>query len=102
MPLKAHRLSLEAETELDSIWFYVAKERGSIELADRLIDAITVRFYLLASHPHIGCRGDEDLRPGLRSFAVREYVIIYRVERQDVLILHIIRGSRDLEALLRQ
>jgi len=56
----------------------------------------------LDRHPHIGRRRDEDLRPGLRSFAVREYVIIYRVEKQDVLILHIFRGSRDLEALLRQ
>jgi len=42
------------------------------------------------------------LRPGLRSFVAREYVIIYRIEKQDVLILHIFRGSRDLEALLRQ
>jgi plasmid stabilization system protein ParE len=33
---------------------------------------------------------------------VGEYVIIYRVEEQDVLILHIFRGSRDIEALLRQ
>jgi toxin ParE1/3/4 len=57
---------------------------------------------LLAGHPHIGRHRDEDLRPGLRSFPVGEYVIIYRVEGKDVLILHIFRGSRDIEALLRQ
>jgi hypothetical protein len=28
--------------------------------------------------------------------------LIYRVEEQDVLILHVFRGSRDIEALLRQ
>jgi plasmid stabilization system protein ParE len=33
---------------------------------------------------------------------VGEYVIIYRVEEADVLILHVFRGSRDIEALLRQ
>jgi plasmid stabilization system protein ParE len=50
----AHRVAPEAEAELDNIWYYVAKESGSIEIADRLIDSITERFYLLASHPHIG------------------------------------------------
>src|ERR1700691_2442638 len=98
----AHRLAPEAETELGNIWYYVARESGSIEIADRLIDSITERFYLLACHPHIGRRRDEDLRPGLRSFPVGQYVIIYRVEKQHVLILHIFRGSRDLEALLRE
>src|ERR1700752_691516 len=97
-----HRVSPEAESELLNIWYYVAKESGNTEIADRLIDSIAARFYLLDRPPHIGRRRDEDLRPGLRSFAVREYVIIYRVEKQDVLILHIFRGSRDLEALLRQ
>jgi plasmid stabilization system protein ParE len=53
-------------------------------------------------HSHIGRRRDEDLRPGLRSFAVRVYVILYRIEKRDVLILHVFRGSRDMEALLRQ
>ena len=78
------------------------KKAGSIEIADRLIDSIAERFYLLACHPHIGRRRDEDLRPGLRSFPVGEYVIIYRFEREDVLILHVLRGSRDIEALLRR
>jgi toxin ParE1/3/4 len=98
----AHRVAPQAEAELDDIWYYVAKESGSIEIADRLIDSITECFYLLACHPHIGRHRDEDLRPGLRSFPVGEYVIIYRVEEKDVLILHVFRGSRDIEALLRQ
>jgi hypothetical protein len=40
----AHRLALEAETDLDNIWYYIAKESSSIEIADRLIDSITARF----------------------------------------------------------
>ncbi len=97
----AHRVAPEAEAELESIWYYVAKESGSIETADRLIDSICQRFYLLACHPHVGRRREEDLRPGLRSFPVGEYVIIYRVEEEVALILHVLRGSRDIEALLR-
>jgi len=98
----AHRVARQAEAELDNIWYYVAKESGSIEIADRLIDSITMRFYLLACQPHMGRRRDEDLRPGLRSFPVGEYVIIYRIEKKYVLILHIFRGTRDLKTLLRQ
>ena len=37
----------------------------------------------------------------LRSFACGEYVIIYRIEFPDVLILHVIRGSRDLGGLVQ-
>ena len=47
----AHRLAPEVEAELDDIWYYLAKESGNIEIADRLIDSITDRFFLLASHP---------------------------------------------------
>ena len=95
----AHRIAPEAEAELDDIWYYIAKESGSIEIADRVIDSVTDRFFLLARFPQMGRRRDEDLRPGLRSFVVGEYVIIYRVADQDVLILHVLRGSRDLRAL---
>ena len=97
----AHGLAPEAETDLDDIWYYIAKESSSIEIADRLIDSITARFFLLTTYPHVGRRRDEDLRPGLRSFPVGEYVIIYRVADDDVLILRVIRGSRDIEALLK-
>lgn len=97
----AHRVALQAEAELDAIWYYVAKESGSIEVADRLIDSITQRFLLLSRHPRLGRRRDEELRPGLRSFPVGEYVILYRIEAEDVLILHVIRGSRNIEGLLR-
>lgn len=97
----AHRVAPQAEAELDEIWYYIAKESGSFEIADRVVDSLTERFFLLARYPHIGRRRDEDLRPGLRSFPAGEYVIIYRVEDDDVLILRVIRASRDIEALFR-
>ena len=30
----AHRLAAEAEIELDELWYYVAKESGSVEVAE--------------------------------------------------------------------
>jgi plasmid stabilization system protein ParE len=45
----AHRVSPRAEADLDDLWFYTAKESGSIEIANRLIDTITGRFVLLGT-----------------------------------------------------
>lgn len=94
----AHRLASQVEFELDDIWYYVARESGSIEIADRLIDSITDRFFLLANHPYVG-RLREDLRPGMRSFPVGQYVIIYRIEDADVLILHVLHSHRDIQRI---
>jgi toxin ParE1/3/4 len=96
----SHRLAPAAKTELDDIWRYLAVESSSTDLAGRVIDSITDRFFLLSTYPYVG-RHRDDLRPGLRSFAVGEYVILYRVEGEDVLFLHVLRGNRDIEALFR-
>ena len=95
------RLSPEAEAELDEIWLYIARESGSIDVATRVVENITERFWLSALHPYIGRSRDEDLRPGLRNFPVGDYVIVHRVKKDDaVLILHILHGNRDLGSLL--
>ena len=46
----AHRVSPQAVSDLDGIWYYVATENGSIETANHLIDSITDRFFLLSRH----------------------------------------------------
>ena len=95
----AHRLAPRAETDLDDIWYYVAKESGSIEIANRLIDTLTDRFFMLTGSPYVGRARDHDFGPGCRSVAVGDYVIVYCVENVDVLILRVVHGRRDLDAL---
>jgi toxin ParE1/3/4 len=95
----AHRVAPEAEADLDDIWWYIARGSGSVEIADRFTELLTGRFYLLANTPYIGRRRDDDPRPGLRSFPVRDYIILYRIDGDDVLILRVLRGSRDIVAL---
>jgi len=95
----AHRVAPRAEADLDDIWLYVSKDSGSMDVATRLIDSITDRFLFLASFPYIGRTRDEDFGAGSRSFAVGEYAIVYCVESTDVLILRVVHGRRDLEAL---
>jgi toxin ParE1/3/4 len=95
----AHRLAPQASADLDDIWYYVAKESGSLEVANRLIDSITDRFFLLARHPYLGRSRSEDFGIGSRSFPVGEYVIVYCVEDGDVLVLRVAHGGRDIEAM---
>jgi len=97
-----HRLAPEAESDLDDIWYYAATESGDVGIADRLIDAITARFVLLATHPHAGRRRDEDLRrPGLRSFPVGRYLVFYRVTAaNNVFVLRVLSAARDIDTLL--
>jgi toxin ParE1/3/4 len=95
----AHRVAQRAEADLDDIWLYVARESSSIEIANRLIDTITDRFLTLAHFPYRGRSREEDFGPGYRSLPVGEYVIVYCVENADVLVLRVVHGRRQLEAL---
>jgi toxin ParE1/3/4 len=97
----AHRLAPQDRAELNSIWNYIVKESGNTVAADGVIDAITERFYLLSQYPRMG-RSRDDLRPGLRSFPVGQYVIIYTIEDEDVEILHVFHGRQDIEGQLSQ
>ncbi|HEY7390068.1 MAG TPA: type II toxin-antitoxin system RelE/ParE family toxin [Bryobacteraceae bacterium] len=98
------RLAPEAETELDDIWLYIARESGSIDIAaTHVVEKIAEHFWLLAQYPYLGRARDDDLRPGLRSFPADGYLIIYRIAQEHlVLILHIVHGSRDIGVLLGQ
>lgn len=95
----AHRLAPQAERDLDDIAYYVAMETGSIDVVERFIDSITNRFHLLAHHPKLGRARDDDLGPGTRTFPVGNYVIVYDVVGQDVRVLRVAHGPRDLVAL---
>ena len=99
--MAAFRLAPEAEFELDDIWLYISRSSGSIDVANRFIDKITDQLWLLAQHPYLGRRRDHDLRVGLRTLPVDEYLPVYRIEADNVvLILHIFHGNQDIHSLV--
>jgi plasmid stabilization system protein ParE len=91
--MKRYRVSKDAEEDLDEIFEYWA-ERASLAIADRLIDAIVERFWLLGEYPDAG-RACSDLAPGARCFSAGGYLIYYRRKRRMVEIAHIFHGARD-------
>jgi plasmid stabilization system protein ParE len=74
---------------------------AAVDIATRVVESVTERFWLLARYPYLGRQRDGDLLPGLRSFPADDYIIIHRIEENDVvLILHVVHGSRDIATLL--
>ena len=69
-------------------------KRASLNVADRLIDAIVERFWLLGEYADSG-RQCNDIEPGARCFPAGEYLIDYRKKRRVVEIAHVFRGARD-------
>jgi toxin ParE1/3/4 len=94
-----HRLAPEAEHDLDQIAYDVAMESGFLEPAEKLIDTITRRFSLLAAYPFIGRDREADLGACRRSYSIGNYTIFYRVEGEDVCILRVIHGRRDIQTM---
>lgn len=92
--MKRIRVSSQAEQDLDEIWLYLAKQSGSIETANGVIDSITDAFALFASTPHAGTRRDE-IAPGVLGFPVGKFIVYYREAGPHVVIARVIHGMRD-------
>jgi toxin ParE1/3/4 len=94
----AHRVSPRATADLDEIWQYIAAESGNPAIAQQTVNSITNRFFLLSEHPYMG-RSRPELRPGLHSHPVGNHLIYYRLQHDDVVIVRVLHGRRDISAI---
>ena len=88
--------SAQAERDLLDIWLYIAENNS--RAADRLLDHIHATVQMLARYPQMGKRRDA-LRSGLRSFTVGDYVVFYLQRDQGIVLVRVLSGYRDLDAL---
>jgi toxin ParE1/3/4 len=95
-----YRVSRDAGRDLDEIILYWAKRAG-LKVADRLIDGITERFWLLGEHPDAG-RPSPDIAAGVKCFPAGKYLIYYRKARGAVDIPHIFHGARDQKKAFKE
>ncbi len=87
-------ISEEAESDLDDIWDYIAKD--SPLKADRFLDQLYRKCISISELDGIGRRRDE-LADGLLSIPHKKYVIFFVRQVSQVSIVRILRGSRDLD-----
>ncbi len=95
-----YRVSKGANRALDEIFLWWA-ERVNLSAADRLIESITERFWLLGEYPEAG-KSVEELAPGVRCFPAGKYLIYYRRTRHGTDILHIFHGARNQRLALKE
>jgi toxin ParE1/3/4 len=68
------------------------------QVAQLIVNEIICNIEDLEVFPLLG-RFRDDLKNGLRSFVVKKYVVFYRIWQNTPLIVRVVHGSRDLEAL---
>ena len=90
-------LTEPAIRDIEQIADYIARESGLAQ-ADRFLTRLDAKLSKFAQFPNLGRQRNEIL-PGLRSFPMDQYLILYIPVNQDVDILRVVSGYRDLSAL---
>lgn len=93
------RISPQAQTDLDDLWFYVAQD--NVDAADRLLDEVHAAFLKISEMPGMGHRRDDLVNEPLRFWKVHSYLIIYRPETSPLEIVRVISGYRDIAAFFQ-
>ena len=83
-----------ADEDLIDIWVGIAIDNPSA--ADRVLDAIQRRWQQLSLYPYSGV-AREDIAPGLRSLVAGQYLTLYRVAADGILIIRVLHGRRRIE-----
>jgi toxin ParE1/3/4 len=88
------RLSARARQDVRAILQYTFRRWGQKQ-HDAYANRLDRAMQDLTEFPESG-RERHDLRRGLRSRAVAEHVIVYRVRADEVFTVRIVHGTRDL------
>jgi toxin ParE1/3/4 len=92
------QFSPAAESDLAATWDYLAARNPAAARAVLL--AIRNRCRVLAEHPFAG-RPRPELDSELRSYAAGDYLIFYAATEEEVTIIRVLHGARDIEAAFR-
>jgi toxin ParE1/3/4 len=80
------------------IWDYVALD--NVPAADELLRTFDAKLELLSEYPKAGPARPE-LRRGIRSFPVGDYLLFYRPIHGGIELLRVLHGARNLRKALR-
>jgi len=85
--------------DLVGIVEYITREGGSLVIGRRFVSDLSRKCRALASLPGTIGRARPELRPDIRSFAYKGYVILFGYKDDFFEVVNIIEGHRDIEAL---
>ena len=94
----SYELSEAADADLEEIFDYTAGQ-FSTEQAIRYLLGLENTFQNLCLHPKLG-RERNEIRKNLRSISYESHTVFYRIIKDQVRIVRILHGSRDVVKFL--
>jgi toxin ParE1/3/4 len=95
-------VSTGAKRDVEIEWVHLAEMSGRLEVANRFREALERAFLSLQHTPFLGRSRSEDLKHGLRSLAVKKYLVLYLVNGETVNIIRVLHGSRDIRDIFAE
>ena len=83
----------QAEIDLLDIWAFIAED--NITAADKIVRQLDARSHELLDNPKMGLARD-DVAKGMRHLVMSSYLILYRIDGDDVEIVRYLHGARNL------
>ena len=90
-----HRTNL-ANDDLVAIALRIAQDNPAA--ANTWLETIEEKCHVLAAMPGMG-RLRPELSPGIRSWAVGDYIIFYQATNDGIQVARVLHGSRDLPSV---
>ncbi|HVY35330.1 MAG TPA: type II toxin-antitoxin system RelE/ParE family toxin [Caulobacteraceae bacterium] len=84
-----------ARQDFRDILRYLARESGDRAIARVFVNSLQQQCRKLASLPGTLGRARPELRPDLRSFPYRGYIIFFRYEADTFEVVNVLEGHRD-------
>jgi toxin ParE1/3/4 len=92
-----YRISRQADADIGQICDRIAE--GNPDAADRLDDRIHEAIQRLARFPGVGHKRPDVSDKRYLFWAVGNYVIAYRIEAEEIVVVRVLHGARDFRKL---
>ncbi|MGF1517445.1 MAG: type II toxin-antitoxin system RelE/ParE family toxin, partial [Nodosilinea sp.] len=90
--MQRYVITLEASRDLQEIVDYFLKR--SIDAGERFVEEFNQKCERLLQFPKMG-KLYADISPDLCGILVMNYVLLYKVEEEDIVVVRVVSGHRD-------
>ena len=94
--MKAVRYTRHARTDLTDIWLHIATRDEAT--ANRVVDTLAEACNRLGSFPELG-RARPEIGADVRSLVSERWLVLYRIEVANVLVVRVVDGARDVSRI---
>ena len=86
-----------AQADLVNILVYITESSGSLAIAQAFVQQLRAQCHKLAGLPGTLGQARPELRPDIRSFSYRNYVLFFRYVDDRFEVVNILHAHRDIE-----